>query len=483
MSEQKNPAKQQDKHISRRDFLGGAAAAASAFTIVPRHVLGGPGYIPPSEKLNIAAVGIGGMGKNNLSQVKSENIVALCDVDDGFAAPVYDKYPKAKRYKDFRKMFEKQKNIDAVIVATPDHTHAIVAMMAIKAGKHVYVQKPLTHTVYEARKLTEAAREAKVMTQMGNQGRSGEGVRLVCEWIWDGAIGPVHEVHAWTNRPTWPQGIDRPEGEDPIPPGLDWDLWLGPAPYRPYIGFRFPFGRPEFKQYRNVYHPHDWRGFWDFGGGAIGDLFCHIVDSAFWSLRLKYPTAVEASHSSYMDGMLGKPETKDTYPVASIIRFEFPARGDMPPVKLIWHDGGLKPPRPAELEPGRTVQRGMSIIFIGEKGTLVAGETGDSPRLIPESKMRAYKLPRKTIPRVGQSEGGNKGHEMDWVRACKDGKPACSNFDESGPLTEADLLGNVALRMAEQKLEWDGENMKFTNNAEANKYLHKEYRKGWTLDV
>jgi predicted dehydrogenase len=232
-----------------------------------------------------------------------------------------------------------------------------------------------------------------------------------------------------------------------------------------------------------VYHPHDWRGFWDFGGGAIGDLFCHIVDSAFWSLKLKYPTAVEASHSNYMDPMLGHPEIKDTYPVASIIRFEFPARGDMPPVKLIWHDGGLKPPRPAELEPGRTVQRGMSIIFIGEKGTLVAGETGDSPRLIPESKMKAYKLPRKTIPRVGQGQDGDKGHEMDWVRACKDGKPACSNFDESGPLTEAALLGNVALRMTEQKLEWDGENMKFTNNAEANKYLHKEYRKGWTLDV
>jgi predicted dehydrogenase len=470
------------KKISRRQLI--SAGVAATFTILPRHVLGGAGRIPASDKLNIAAVGVGGMGKNNLDAVSSENIVALCDVDDSFAAETYSLYPTARRYKDFRKMFEKQKDIEAVIVATPDHTHAAVAMMAMKMGKHVYVQKPLTHTVHEARLLTETAREMKVATQMGNQGRSGEGVRLVCEWIWDGAIGRVREVYAWTERPTWMQGVGRLPGEDPLPPGLDWDLWLGPAPYRPYLGFRYPFGRPLVKQYRGVYHPHDWRGYWDFGNGAIGDMFCHIVDAAFWSLRLKYPTSIEAYPANYMDGMLGKPDIMDTYPSASIIYYEFPARGDMPPVKLTWHDGGLKPRRPPELEPEREVGAGMSLIFVGESGTLVCGETGESPRLIPESKMKAYRRPPKTLPRIGEGKrSGQRGHEQDWVTACKEGKAACSNFNESGLLTEAALLGNIGIRFPGVKLQWDGANMRFTNCPEANQYLQNEYRKGWSLEV
>ena len=264
--------------MSRRDFIGGAAAVA-AFTIVPRHVLGGPGHTPPSEKLNIAGIGVGGKGAGDIGAVESENIVALCDVDEKQAGKTFEKYPGAKTYRDFRKMLEKEKNIDAVVVATPDHVHAPASMMAIKMGKHVYCEKPLTHSIYEARMLTEAARKHKVATQMGNQGHSGEGTRLICEWIWGGAIGEVREVHTWTNRPIWPQGIDRPEETPPVPPTLAWDLWLGPAPDRPY---------------HPAYMPFKWRGWWDFGTGALGDMACHIIDPVFWALKLGYPKSVEA---------------------------------------------------------------------------------------------------------------------------------------------------------------------------------------------
>jgi len=450
MKDQKKTTEQQNRKMSRRDFIGGAAAVA-AFTIVPRHVLGGPRQVPPSEKLNIAAIGSGGMGGGNTNACSGENIVALCDVDDNRAAGTFRKFPRAKKYRDFRKMLEKEdRNIDAVIVATPDHTHAVAAMAAMRRRKHVYVQKPLTRTVSEARTLTEAARKYKVATQMGNQGHSGDGVRLICEWIWDGAIGPVREVNAWTNRPIWPQGIDRPKDKHDVPPTLDWDLWLGPAPNRPY---------------NKCYCPFNWRGWWDFGCGALGDMACHLLDPVFSALKLGYPTSVQACATKV---------NKETFPLASIVRYEFPARGDMPPVKLNWYDGGMKPPRPDELEPGL---RMTSVTFIGDKGKLMCGEYGGSPRLIPDSKMQEYKqhLPPKTIPRVKGS------HEQNWIDACKGGKAACSNFDYSGPFTEAVVMGNLAMRRLGKKLLWDGKNMKVTNDDEANRYVDEPRRKGWSL--
>ncbi|MCJ7777960.1 MAG: Gfo/Idh/MocA family oxidoreductase [Sedimentisphaerales bacterium] len=457
--------KRQNKNISRRDFLGTAAATA-AFTIVPRHVLGGNGNTPPSEKLNIAGIGVGGMGGNNLKACEGENIVALCDVDDNYAAEVYKRYPNARKWRDFRKMLDEQKDIDAVIVATPDHTHAVIAMAAMQRGKHVYCQKPLTRTVWEARMLAEAARKYKVATQMGNQGHSGEGVRLICEWIWDGAIGDVREVHAWTNRPIWPQGIDRPTDTPPVPNTLDWDLWLGPAPNRPY---------------HPCYLPRYWRGWWDFGCGALGDMACHVIDPAFWALKLRYPISIEACAAMQTQAAAGnqygqRKANKETFPIASIVRYEFPARGNMPKVLLHWYDGGLKPPRPDALEAGRNLEQAESnVLLIGEKGVLRYGEYGESPRLIPEKLMEEYKRPPKTIPRVDTS------HEQDWITACKGGRAACSNFDYSGPLTEAVLIGNPAVRYLGEKLLWDGENMKVTNNEEANAFVKPEFREGWSL--
>jgi len=420
---------------------------------VPRHVLGGTGNKPPSEKLNIAGVGSGGMGASNINACSDigENIVALCDVDDDRAKDTFNRYPKARKWKDFRKMLDEQKDIDAVIVATPDHTHAVAAMYAMRRGKHVYVQKPMTHTVYEARMLTEAARKYKVATQMGNQGHSGDGVRLICEWIWDGAIGPVREVNAWTNRPIWPQGIDRPSDTPPVPPTLDWDLWVGPSPMRPYNPCYLPFA---------------WRGWWDFGCGALGDMACHLLDPVFSALKLKYPLSVEACATKV---------NNETFPLASIVHYEFPARGDMPPVKLNWFDGGMKPPRPEELEPGRQM---TSVVFIGDKGKLMCGEYGDNPRLIPEKKMKEYKRPPQTLPRI---EGGH--HEKNWIRACKGGEPACSNFDYSGPFTEAVVMGNLVLRRLDHKLLWDGANMKVTNDDEANKFVKQPCREGWSLEI
>jgi predicted dehydrogenase len=454
MNNQPNSIKDKDIQFSRRDFIGTGLLSGAVFTIVPRQVLGGPGQTPPSDKLNIAVIGAGGMGGSNTRNVSHENIVALCDVDEKRAAETFELHPKAKRYRDFRVMLDKQKDIDAVIVATPDNTHAVAAMMAIKLGKHVYVQKPLTHDIYEARKLTEAAREAKVATQMGNQGHSGEGVRLICEWLWDGAIGPVREAVAWTDRPGryWEQGhIGRPAETPPVPPTLDWDLWLGPAPYRPY---------------HPIYVPHDWRGWWDFGCGAFGDMGCHVLDPVFTALKLGYPISVEASTT---------PVNNETYPAGSLVYFNFPAREDMPPVKLSWFDGGLMPERPEELEAERQMGNGASgVIFIGDKGKLMCGEYGDSPRLIPETKMREYTLPPKTLPRV------NGTHEQNWLDACKGGEPACSNFEYSGPMAEVVLLGNLAIRTRE-KLYWDGPNMTATNMPELDRYVRREYREGWNL--
>jgi predicted dehydrogenase len=444
--------------LSRRDLVGGAAAAA-AFTIVPRAVLGGPRHTAPSEKLNIAGIGAGGRGADNLSALSSENIVALCDVDTKSAAGTFRRYPDAKKYRDFRRMLEEEKDIDAVVVSTPDHTHAVVAIMAIKMGKHVYCEKPLTRTVYEARAVAGAARKAKVATQMGNQGMAFEGNRLIKEWLWDGAIGPVREVHVWSDRPThsgkkplwWAQGIDRPTDTPPAPETLDWDLWLGPAPYRPY---------------HPAYVPFKWRGWWDFGSGGLGDMGIHNIAPVFTALKLGAPTSVNASSTAVYE---------ETLPLASVVHYEFAARGDMPAVTLHWYDGGIIAARPKELEDGREMPREDGLIFVGDKGKmLVTGWGGESPRLIPEAKMKAYKRPPQTLAR-------SIGHHEEWLKACKQGTPTESSFDFASPMTEAVLLGTVCVRVGGEKLIWDSDNMKVTNLPEANEYLHYEYREGWTL--
>jgi predicted dehydrogenase len=438
--------------ISRRGFVKASASAIAGFTILPRFVLGGTGFKPPSEKLNIASVGIGGQGKENLKACEGENIVALCDVDWNYAGPVFQSHPNAKKYKDFRKMLDEVKEIDAVVIATPDHTHATIAMAAIKMGKHVYVQKPLTWSIEEARKLTLAAREAKVATQMGNQGHSTEDIRVQSEMVWSGAIGQIREVYAWTDRPAWAQGIGRPANSPAMPEGLDWDNWIGPAPVRAY---------------NPAYHPFAWRGWLDFGCGALGDMGCHIIDHAYLALKLDRPSAVEACVSSRVIKNWMKAKNDETYPDASIVRYEFAARGEMPAVNLTWYDGGLKPPRPAELEKERKLSEG-GVIYIGDKGTMVEG------RIIPESRMKDYQRPAKTIPRITGS------HEQNWIDACKGGPAACSNFEYAGPLTETVLLGNVAIR-AGKRIEWDGPNMKITNIPEANELIGRQYRAGWTL--
>jgi predicted dehydrogenase len=442
--------------LRRREFLG-AAATAAAFTLVPRHVLGGPRQIPPSEKMNIAGIGVGGMGASNLRNLETETIVALCDVDHVYAAKTFKRYPNATPYKDFREMLDREKGIDGVLVATPDHTHAVISMAAMKAGKHVYCQKPLTHDVYEARMLAQAAREAKVATQMGIQGHSGEGARLICEWIWAGLIGEIREVDAWCSLSYYPWGhaywsskySERPKDTPPVPPTLDWDLWIGPAPMRPY---------------HSAYHPLVWRCWWDFGCGMMGDRGAHSLDSVFWALKLVPPTSVEATSCS---------NTKEVHPLSAIVTFRFPARGDLPPVKLTWYEG-TRPPRPEGLEDGRRMPAEGGVIFKGSKGKLMCGVYGDSPRLVPEALMKEAKLPEKTLPRVAG------GHEQDWVRAAKAGTQAGADFAYSGPLTEMCLLGNVAKRV-DAPIEWDAANLKVTNLPEANAVVRTEYRKGWSL--
>jgi predicted dehydrogenase len=340
-------------------------------------------------------------------------------------------------------------------------------MAAMERKKHVYVQKPLAHSVAEVRLLTETARKYGVATQMGNQGRSGEGSRLLCEWVQDGAIGDIREAHCFTNRPVWPQGIEvkRPEETPELPPGMDWNLWIGPAAYRPF---------------HPTYHPAKWRAWWDFGTGSLGDMGCHIVDPAFWALKLKYPVSVEASVSRYWPGWFEEAESRfETYPRSSVVRYRFPAREGMPAVDLTWWDGGLMPARPHDLEPGRRMGNfDGGLLLIGEKGTILAGCYGESPRLIPETAMKRYDLPKESIERVPE---GQDGHEQNWIRACKDGPAAVSNFEESGPLSETVLMGNLAVRFPDRRLLWDGEAMRVTNDEEANAYVTREYREGWKL--
>jgi predicted dehydrogenase len=444
--------------VTRRKFLG-AAVAATPFLFVPRRVLGGGGEPSPNSKLNIAGVGVGGQGGNDIESVKSENIVALCDVDWDYAAPLLKKFPAARRYHDFRELLEKEKNLDAVVVGTPDHAHAVVAMAALKLDKHVYCEKPLTRTIHEARALARAAREHKVATQMGNQGMAFEGNRLMTEWINAGAIGAVREVHVWSDRPTrkgkwpgwWAQGIERPKDTPPVPESLQWDLWLGPAPQRPY--------HPAYAHFR-------WRGWWDFGSGGLGDMGIHNLAPVFSTLQLGAPSSVQASST---------PVFPDSLPVACIVHYEFPARGELPPVTVHWYDGGLMPPRPSELEPDEELDREDGIIFVGDKGKmLVEGWGGHHPRLLPQKRDDEYVRPPRTLPR-------SVGHHQEWINACKGGPPPRSHFGFAGPLTEAVLLGTVCVRVGGRRLLWDSENLRVTNFPEANNFIHYEYRKGWSL--
>lgn len=442
--------KEEKKDISRRKFIGNLATAAAGFTILPGFVVGGLGHRMPSDKLNIAGIGVGGVGGTNVRNCSDENIVALCDVDWDYAAGTFNLYPDARKYKDYRRMFnEMGDSIDAVIVATPDHTHACIAAAAIRAGKHVYVQKPLTHSVYESRILRELASEYKVATQMGNQGNSGDGIRKTCEWIWDGAIGDITEVHAWTNRPIWPQGLERPAETPSVPPTLDWDLFIGPAPWRPY---------------HPSYTPWNWRAWWDFGTGALGDMACHIMDPAFWALKLGSPTSIQASSTQV---------NTESAPYSEIVHYEFPDRGSvgkikLPPVKLTWYDGGLLPPRPEELRDGQIMgDQSGGVLFIGTKGKLMTGCYGKNPILLPVDLSNEYVRPEPSIRRIENAMEG--GHEKDWIRACKESPEnrveTSSNFNYSGPLNEMVVIGNLAVRLQDlkRKLNWDHKNMKITN--------------------
>ena len=450
--------------ISRRQFVGVAGAGAAIFTIVPSHVLAAKARksnaLAPSDKLNIAGIGVGGQGGSSMGGCGGENIIALCDVDQRRAAGAFKRVPKAKRFRDFRKMFDKmEKDIDAVFVATPDHTHAVACMAAIKRGKHVYCEKPLAHSIGEVRELRKAALKHKVITQVGNQGHSSDHIRVFCEWIWDGAIGNVTEVHAACDafKHVYCQigKLAQVLKERPtVPKELDWDLWLGPTKLRPY---------------HPAYLPFNWRGWTPFGTGTIGDWICHVVDPSFWALDLGMPKTIQAEVSGY-----DPKKHVDLYPPASKITFEFPAKGKRGPVKLIWFDGNNRIPRPSELEPKRNAP-GTGAVVIGDKGKIMHGSHGaGGVRIIPETKMKAYKRPGPTIPRV-------RGHHNDWLNAIRKGKQAGSPFEYGGALTEIALLGMIAIRLTPQKLNWDAEKMRFTNCSEANQYVNPAYRKGWTL--
>jgi predicted dehydrogenase len=439
-------------NTSRRDFIKKSAALAAGLTILPSHVVSGLGHKAPSDKLNIVGVGIGGKGRANLDAMNTENIIALCDVDWKYAKGTFDAYPKAEKFTDWRVLFDKLgKSIDGVLVATPDHSHAVVAANAITLGKHVYCQKPLTHTVYESRLLTNLAKKYKVATQLGNQGGSCPEVRDICEWIWNGEIGEVKEVHAWTNRPLWPQGMSRPTDTPKVPSTLQWDLFLGTAPYRPY---------------HPAYTPWNWRGWWDFGTGALGDMACHIMDPINRALDLKYPINVQGSSTAI---------NTESAPQAESVHFTFPARPNrplcaMPEVKVSWYDGGIYPQRPAELLDGTAMLNDWmgGILFVGSKDKLICDLAGVNPRLLSG---RVPNVP-KTLRRIeGYKYGGiaDGPHEQDWIRACKESSnnrvEAASNFDYAGPFNEMIVMGVLAIRLQDlnRTLRWDGENMQFTN--------------------
>jgi len=436
--------------LARREFLK-AAGLGSAALLLPRAAMADAplrqGRPITGRKLNIACVGCGGKGRSDIDAVSGENIVALCDVDHGQASGAFKDYSRAKRYRDYRVMLrEMDRQIDAVTVSTPDHMHFPIAMMAIQMGKHVFVQKPLAHTVAEARALREAARRHNVVTQMGIQGHCNEAVRLMREWLAADAIGAVREVHYWTDRPIWPQGIPTPDEAQPVPRDLDWNLWLGVARERPY---------------NSAYMPFKWRGWWDFGCGALGDIGCHMFDAGFTALDLGYPTRVEA---------VSENGTADCAPTWSIVTYQFPERNGRPPVKVVWHDGGKQPPRPAQLDEGRELPKDNGQLFLGEKGAFLVNDMYcSSVRIIPEARMKEFQRPPKTLPR-------SPGLYTEWVQACKgEGPTPGANADYAGPLTEMVLLGNLAVRTG-QRVEWDAEAMACTNVPEANRFVRKAYR-------
>jgi predicted dehydrogenase len=443
--------------ITRRSLLGGAAAAIGAFTIIPRSVLGGPTTgKAPSDKLNIACIGVDGRGRASVDACGRENIVALCDVDERKLAKAGKDFPAAKKYKDFRKLLdEMDKGIDAVTVGTPDHTHSVAVMAAIKRGKHVFCEKPLAHSIGEVRAMMQAAREHKVVTQLGNQGHSSSSIRTFCEWIWDGAIGNVNTVHAGCNmKYSAINKLGRLKETHEVPATLDWDLWLGPAAERPY---------------NPMYLPGSWRSWLTFGTGVIGDWICHVVDPVFWALDLGAPATIQAQAKDY------DPKTQgETCPMGTAITYQFPAKGKRAPVTLHWYDGTETLPRPADLEPKRTVPDTGAIV-LGDKGGITYGSHGaGGVRIFPEEKMKAYSRPKESIPRVA-------GHHEDWLDSIRKGKQAGSNFDYGGPLTELALLGVIAFRMLGTELKWDGEKMRFTNCDEANQYVAPPLRKGWEI--
>ena len=444
--------------ISRRTFLQQSAFAAAALTIVPSSVLGrSHGYQAPSDKLNIAAVGIGSMGNTNIKNVnRTENIVALCDVDWKFANRVFEENPSAKRYKDWRVMYDEMgRSIDAVIVATADHTHATIASHAMTLGKHVYVQKPMTHSVYESRLLTKLAEKYKVANSMGNQGSSGPGVRQIIDWIWNGEIGDVKRVDSFTNRPIWPQGLNTPKQGMWVPETLDWDLFTGPAKMVPY---------------HEIYHPWNWRGWWNYGTGALGDMACHVMHPIFKALRLGYPTKVQGTSTQLL---------LDCAPTAQSVRYVYPERPkprnskiNYPEVEVNWYDGGIRPVMPKGWPAGRNLDvGGGAAIFYGSKDTLICGSGARSPWLLSGRTPNAPKTQRE-VPRVpGAPERDPElgAHEMDWVRACKESPenrvPTASDFSEAGPFNEMVVMGVLAVRLQGlyKELEWDGANMQFTN--------------------
>lgn len=465
---------------TRRDFLRTSSLAAAGFMIIPRHVLG-RGFVAPSDKLNIAGIGVGGKGASDLTEFAKSpnvNIVALCDVDDRMAKSARALFPKATYYKDFREMLAKERNnIDAVSVSTPDHTHAVAALAAMQMGKHVYVQKPLTHTIQEARILTEAAKQYKVVTQMGNQGASGDGVRQMQEWYNAGVIGHAHTIYVWTNRPVWPQGFGKPKKQAEVPKGLDWDLWLGPA---------------KWEEYKDGYVPFNWRGYWSFGTGALGDMGCHLIDPAFRTLGLGYPTEVECSVAAIYEQMWTAAYYPDSCPPASTVILKFPGKNKKKDVELHWMDGGIRPERPDELGPNEVMgdeDGSGGVIIEGTKGKIMCGTYGSNPRLLFASGKKEITV-AKTIERVPE------GHYLQWINACIAGygkSKLSSSFDYAGPLTESILMGNLALRswmikgadgknfIGRKKLLWDAADMKITNFDEANQFVTKEYRSGWEL--
>lgn len=468
---------------SRRNFIKASAMAAAGFMIVPRHVLGGTGFISPSDKLQVAGIGAGGKGSSDINaffESGKADIAFLCDVDDRRAAGSVKKFPKAKYYKDYREMLDKEhKNIDAVSVSTPDHNHAIQALAAMQLGKHVYVQKPLTHDVWEARVLTDAAKKYKVVTQMGNQGASNDGPRQAREWYEAGIIGDVHTVYCWTDRPVWPQGIPWPSQKAEIPKELNWDLWLGTAPQKDYVDKLVPF---------------NWRGWWDYGTGALGDMGCHLLELPFSMLGLTYVQDVQASVGTVYVDEFKRGYFPESGPPSSHATLTFPkTEKTTGPITLHWMDGGIQPERPAELEPNEIFgDGGNGILVIGTKGKILADTYGKNARLLPTSKTATVNVPKK-YDRVTGQEGG---HYAQWVEACLAGygkKQVSSPFEIAGPLTEALLMANLAIRGADLrvnnqypgrniKLLWDNNAMKVTNFDEVNQFVKRNYRSGWDIN-